>query len=120
MIKFLTSDLGTYKKINGEWIAQEINNKGLVVQVNKYLKNNNSILFIAADKSDFEKIDMYSSLLFKSLKLSGIAFKEYNVLDARTISKAKEFVEKASFIFLVEEIHIYKMNFFKKYILKDY
>ena len=72
-----------------------------------------------ADKSEFEKVDMYSSLLFESLKLSGIVFKEYNVLDARTISRAKEFIEKASFIFLSGGDTYLQNEFFKEIHLKE-
>lgn len=95
MIKILTSQVDSYTKINGEKIVKEISDTNkFVTQIKKYLKDNKSILFIASSKNDFEKIDIYSNLLFESLKLSGIVFKEYNVLYGRTADKSKGFIRK--------------------------
>ena len=78
MIKILTSQVDTYLKIGNKKVVKEISNKNnLVTNIKKYLDKKNSILFIASNKNDFEKIDMYSKLLFESLKLSGITFEEY-------------------------------------------
>lgn len=120
MIKILTSQLDTYTTINGEKKVKEIDNTNeFLTQIKKYLKGNSSILFIASTKNGFEKVDIYSSLLFESLKLSGIVFDEYNVLDARTIDKAKEFVDKADFIFLSGGDTFLQNEFFKEIKLKD-
>lgn len=101
MVKFLTSNLNHYHKENGNKIANEIDNiNKLVDQIKQYLKANNSILFISADSKDREKIIQYSNLLFEALKLSGISFKEYNVLDNETKNNAQELIDKADFIFL--------------------
>ena len=62
------------------------------------LKDNQTMLFIPSDINDKEKTNMYSSILFESFKLSGILFEEFIVLD--DISKTKEYVDKASLIFL--------------------
>ena len=119
MIKILTSQVDSYTKINGEKIVKEIGDTNkLVTQIKKYLKDNKSILFIASSKNDFEKIDIYSNLLFESLKLSGIAFKEYNVLDGRTTDRAKEFVDKANLIFLSGGNTFLQSEFFKEINLK--
>ena len=119
MIKILTSQVDSYTKINGEKIVKEIGDTNkFVTQIKKYLKDNKSILFIASSKNDFEKIDIYSNLLFESLKLSGIAFKEYNVLDGRTTDRAKEFVDKANLIFLSGGNTFLQSEFFKEINLK--
>ena len=119
MIKILTSQVDSYTRINGEKIVKEIGDTNkFVTQIKKYLKDNKSILFIASSKNDFEKIDIYSNLLFKSLKLSGIAFKEYNVLDGRTTDRAKEFVDKANLIFLSGGNTFLQSEFFKEINLK--
>ena len=120
MIKILTSQIDSYTKINGERIVKEISDTNkFVTQIKKYLKNNKSILFIPATKNDFEKIDIYSNLLFESLKLSGIVFKEYNVLDSRTIDSAKEFVDRANLIFLSGGDTFLQSELFKEIKLKD-
>lgn len=120
MIKILTSLLDTYIMINGERKVKEIdNNNGFITLVKKYLKNMGSILFIASTKDNFEKVDMYSGLLFESLKLSGIIFDEYNVLDNRTINKAEEYVNKADFIFLSGGDTFLQSKFFKEIKLKE-
>lgn len=120
MIKILTSLLDTYTMINGERKVKKIdNNNGFITLVKKYLKNNSAILFIASTKDDFEKVDMYSDLLFESLKLSGIVFDEYNVLDNRTINKAQEYINKADFIFLSGGDTFLQSEFFKEFKLKE-
>lgn len=120
MIKILTSLLDTYKEVNGEKKVKEIdNNEGFITLIKKYLKGNISILFIASTPNDFEKVDMYSSLLFESLKLSGIIFDEYNVLDSRTIERTREFIDKADFIFLSGGNAFLQSEFFEKIKLKE-
>ena len=101
MISFLTSNLNHYHKDNGEKIANAIDNtNGLVDQIKKYLTNNNSILFIASDYEDYAKVDSYSTLLFEALRLSGIEFSTYQILDGRNKEDASKLVKEADFIFL--------------------
>ena len=120
MIKILTSQVDTYLKVDNEKVVKEISDKNkLVTNIKKYLKKNSSILFIASNKNDFEKIDMYSKLLFESLKLSGITFEEYNVLDNRTIDKTNEFVDKADLIFLSGGDTFMQNEFLKEIKLKE-
>ena len=120
MIKILTSQVDTYLKVDNEKVVKKISDKNkLVTNIKKYLKKNSSILFIASNKNDFEKIDMYSKLLFESLKFSGITFEEYNVLDNRTIDKANEFVDKADLIFLSGGDTFIQNEFLKEIKLKE-
>lgn len=120
MIKILVSNLNHYHKVDGKKVANEIDNKnGLVRHIKKYLKNNSSILFISADSKDIEKNDLYSSLLFEALKMSGIVFEKYNVLNDETKNNAKEFVEKADLIFLSGGSTYNQNMFFEELNLKD-
>ncbi|MDE5630880.1 MAG: Type 1 glutamine amidotransferase-like domain-containing protein, partial [Bacilli bacterium] len=73
---------------------------GLVDQIKKCLTNNNSILFIASDYEDYEKVDSYSALLFEAFRLSGIEFSTYHTLDERNKEDACKLVNGADFIFL--------------------
>lgn len=120
MIKFLTSNLKHYHKVDGEKIAKEIDNtNGLVDQIKKYLANNNSILFIAANYQDAEKVDDYSKLLFDALSMSGISFLDYQTLDERNKNEAQKLVENADFIFLSGGDTYLQHQFFEDIGLKD-
>ena len=69
------SDFKHYHKLNGEKIANELDNSnGIVNQIKNSLNGNNAILFIASSPDDKEKIELYSKLLFEGLKLSGVSF----------------------------------------------
>ena len=99
MIKILTSSFNNYYVLDNKKIAQQVDNKNNIVEcIKDNLKDNQTMLFIPSDINDKEKTNMYSSILFESFKLSGILFEEYIVLD--DISKTKEYVDKASLIFL--------------------
>ena len=78
---FLTSNLNHYHKIANKKIANEINNtNGLVGQLKKTINRFDTIVYIASNPSDIEKVTEYSNLLFEALKLSDIAFKNYYIL----------------------------------------
>lgn len=120
MIKFLTSNLGHYHKVNGEKVPNQIDDmNGLVGQIKKYIKGNKCILFICADSKDYQKVDNYSSLLFESLKLSGIEFSVYHTLDERNKERAEELISMADFIFLSGGDTYLQNKFFTEIKLKD-
>ena len=125
LIKILVSNLNHYHKCDSKKVAKEIDNKnGLVTHIKKYLKNNKSILFISADSREIEKNELYSSLLFDALKMSGIVFEKYNVLNDETKNNAEEFIKEADLIFLSGGDTYNQNMFFKelnlKSLLKDY
>ena len=120
MIKFLTSNLNHYHKVNGEKIANEIDDKnGLVKQLKQYLKGYKKIVYIAADSKDREKVISYSKLLFEALKLSGIEFENYYVIDDTTKENAQEYIENADLIFLSGGDTYIEMQFFNEINLKE-
>lgn len=117
---FLTSDTNHYHKINSEKIPNEIDNtNGIVNQIKQLIDNKNAILYIAASPNDNEKIDIYANLLFDALRLSGIAFSEYLVLDSRTKNNASEYVKKANIVFLSGGDTYIENEFFKQIHLKE-
>ena len=120
MIKILMSDFKHYHKLNGEKIANELDNSnGIVNQIKNSLNGNNAILFIASSPDDKEKIELYSKLLFEGLKLSGVSFKEYLVLDSSTVDKTKEYIDKANMIFLSGGDTYIQNEFFKRIHLRE-
>ncbi len=120
MIKILMSDFKHYHKVNGEKIANAIDNtNGIVDHIKEYLMDTNAILFIASSPEDKEKISLYSKLLFEALKLSDISFNEYLVLDNSTIDDAEEYINKANMIFLSGGDTFEQNEFFNRINLKE-
>lgn len=120
MIKILMSDFKHYHKLNGEKVANELDNSnGIVDQIKNNLNGNNTLLFIASSPDDKEKIELYTKLLFEGLKLSGISFNEYLVLDSSTVDNAQEYIDKANMIFLSGGDTYIQNEFFKRINLRE-
>lgn len=120
MIKLLMSDFKHYHKLNGEKVANELDNSnGIVDQIKNSLNGNNTLLFIASSPDDKEKINLYTKLLFEGLKLSGISFNEYLVLDSSTVDNAQEYIDKANMIFLSGGDTYIQNEFFKRIHLRE-
>ena len=122
---FLTSNLNHYHKIANKKIANEINNtNGLVGQLKKTINRFDTIVYIASNPSDIEKVTEYSNLLFEALKLSDIAFKNYYILDDRTKHNVTNYIKQADLIFLSGGDTYIQNQFFNemnlKYLLKEY
>ena len=117
---FFTSNIRHYHKIDGLKVPNEIDNTNRIVdQLKQLMSDNNAILYIAASPDDKEKVDSYATLIFEALKLSGITFSEYFVLDNRTKSKASELIKKANVIFLSGGDTYIENDFFKEISLKE-
>lgn len=84
---FFTSNTKHYHKTDGKKIANEID-------------NTNGILFIAANPYDIEKADNYATLIFEALKLSGVSFSNYFILDDRTRKNTIQYIKESNVIFL--------------------
>ena len=120
MIKILMSDFKHYHKLNGEKVANELDNSnGIVDQIKNSLNGNNTLLFIASSPDDEEKINLYTNLLFEGLKLSGISFNEYLVLYSSTVDNAQEYIDKANMIFLSGGDTYVQNEFFKRINLRE-
>lgn len=120
MIKILMSDFKHYHKLNGKKVANELDNSnGIVDQIKNSLNGNNTLLFIASSPDDKEKIELYTKLLFEGLKLSGISFNEYLVLDSSTVDNAQEYIDKANMIFLSGGDTYIQNEFFKRINLRE-
>ncbi|HIR58725.1 MAG TPA: Type 1 glutamine amidotransferase-like domain-containing protein [Candidatus Onthousia excrementipullorum] len=117
---FFTSNTKHYYKDNDMKLPKEIDNtNGIVDQIKKLINKNHSILYIASDPNDYEKIDSYSSLIFEAFKLSNITFSDYLVLDNRTKDKASEYISKVNVIFLSGGDTFIENKFFEEIKLKE-
>lgn len=122
---FFTSNTKHYHKINGEKFPNELDNaNGIVDQIKQLMSDNNEILynkilFIASSPDDIEQVDSYAALIFNGLKLSGITFSEYFILDNRTKNNASEYVKKSNVIFLSGGDTYIENEFFKQIHLRE-
>jgi dipeptidase E len=122
---FLTSNLNHYKKINGKKIATAIDNtNGLIGQLLQNLDNNKGIVFIPSDFEDVEKIKLYSTLLFEALRLSGIDFDNYYVVDINNQTELANKLANSSMVYLsggeTYQQNQYFQNINLKELLKNY
>lgn len=102
MIKILTSDFGNYEKVNGEKITLPMSNEnGIVNQLKESLKGTNKVVFISSDiDSTPENISSYTRIFFDSMKMVGIKFNEYLIIEGTNYDKASEYIEGADLVFL--------------------
>ncbi len=98
---FLTSSINTNKEDGfGNKIPIEFENKNRILDnFKKYISRYDNFLYIASNPNDYEKTDLYSSIVFESFDLT-LPFKNYKVLDNRNVKDAKKLVKKANFIYL--------------------
>ena len=125
MVRILTSSFNNYHEENGKKIPNKIDNSNKIVDhIKKYLNKCDTLLYIVSDPNEKEKTKLYSDILFESLRLSGISFKEYIILNNDNINKAKEYIKKADLIFLSGGDTYIENEFFNSFnlseLLKDY
>ena len=101
MIKYLLSRLAHYHMVGDERVPNVIDDvNSIITELRQDLKSTNSIVYVASEANNYDEVDAHSQLLFASLKLSGLIFHNYYVLDDRNKARAKELIENASLIFL--------------------
>lgn len=117
---FFTSNTKHYHQVGDKKLANKLCNiNGIVDQLKSAILNFDSILFVASSPDDIEKVDAYAAILFDGFKMSGISFNIYNILDNRTINRAKEYVHNADVIFLSGGNTYIQNQFFKAITLKN-
>lgn len=120
MKKILVSNFKHYHKDNGVKIANAFDNSnGIIDDIKKSLNKTNTIVFIPSDPENEDMVELYSSLLFEGLKLSGIIFDNYLILDMNNISNAEEYIKKADMIFLSGGSPYSQCEYFKSFNLKE-
>ncbi len=115
MVKFLTSDVGASKKINGVRIVSKLNNTNRFVEIlQKYITTGENFVFIASNPSAYSKTDAYAKLTFDSFNMSGFNFKNLQVVDDRTSADVENIIKHGSIIYLGGGDTLTQMNFFNK------
>ena len=102
MIRILTSDFKNYKKTEEKKITLPMDNgNGIVTQLKKYLNKTKKVVFIASDVNNtHELVSSYANIFFDSMKMIGITFDEYYILDGKSKDKAREYIEESDLVFL--------------------
>lgn len=102
MIRILASDFNNYEKVNGKKITYPMNNiNGIVDQLKMNLKETKKVVFVASDINDLhEKVLSYANVFFDSMKMVGINFSEYYILDGENKDNAFEYINDADLVFL--------------------
>lgn len=77
-----------------------VNSNGILDNIKKGLKHKNKVVFISTEPDNFTANDERAEFLNKSLKLSGLKFKEIVTLDNRTLKKSKELLYGSDLIWL--------------------
>ena len=121
---FLTSEIGTSIKINGErkpCKLEDINN--FLTNFKNSLTQHKVALYFASNPTTFESNDKYAGYIQTSFAMSGISFKENYVIDNRT-ADIEDLIAKADLIYLMGGQTLVQSEFFEKIelraMLKDY
>lgn len=102
-----------------------VNSNGILDNIKKGLKHKNKVVFISTEPDNFTANDERAEFLNKSLKLSGLKFKEIVTLDNRTLKKSKELLYGSDLIWLgggkiLGQNRIMKKSGLKKFLLENF
>ena len=102
MIRILASDFGNYKKVNGEKITLPMSNEnGIVDQLKANLNGRSKVVFVSSDiNSTLKKVWPYARVFFDSMKMVGITFDQYLIVNGTNCDKAQEYIGGADLVFL--------------------
>mgnify|MGYP002520937122 CR=1 FL=1 len=115
---FLTSNLNCYDKSSN--ISTQIDNTNhFVDELKKELKNIKKIVYICSSPENFEKTDLYSSILTKSFKIDGFGVEDVTVVDNRFTGDLKQEIISADLVFLMGGHCPTQLAYFKKINLSE-
>jgi len=126
MIRILASDFKNYIKSDGKKIACPMDNSnGIVDQIKNNMKDYKKIVFVASDMNNtHENVLNYANILFESMKMVGINFEQYLVLDGESKENTADYIKDASLVFLCGGDTYRQHEFFDiinlKELLRDY
>ena len=117
---FLTSGpVFSVKNGSGERKAAKINNKLLLENLKKEIRKCENLLFVCSSPDDYKKNDAVANLISKSLSLSGLKFRMYDLIDSRNWLFSKGLINNADLIILLGGDPIEQIEFFNNIELKD-
>lgn len=118
---FLTSNIGGVKKENGNRMPIKFFEKNSFLEnLKKYVKCNKKFVLIASNPDDYEKNDLFLQMDIDALKLSGLIFEEYMVLDGRNKANMNNILKNSDLIFLCGGNTLIQNKFFNNIDLKKY
>ena len=121
MVLFLTSSICSYKNENDVKIPTKLCEQNEFLEnLKNNLSNHKKFVLVASNPEDYEKNDMFLKLDIESLKLSGLTFDEYVVLDRRNKDIAFEVLSNSDLIFLSGGDTYTQNKFFNEIGLKRY
>lgn len=122
MIKILLSDLKNYEKKDGLKIVCPISNEnGIVDQLKEILINRKKVVFVASDINNSpDLVGSYAKIFFESMKMCGIVFEQYCILDGTKIDKTNDYLQNADLIYLCGGDTYNQHLFFEKIGLKEF
>lgn len=121
MVLFLASNIGGIKKENGiKKPVKFFESNSFLDNLRKYLKNNRRFVLIASDPTNYERNDLFLEMDIEALKLSGIDFNEYVVLDNRNKNNLVNILNESDLVFLCGGNTFVQNRFFNDINLKEY
>lgn len=121
MVLFLASNIGGVKKENEKKLPVKFfESNSFLDNLKKNLKNNRKFVLVASDPTNYERNDLFLEMDIEALKLSGIAFKEYVVLDNRNKNNIVDILKESDLIFLCGGNTFVQNQFFNDINLKEY
>lgn len=89
-----------YKDAFENKIPKNFGNENRILDnIKRYTTKYDNFLFVTNNELDCEATDIYANITFKSFEMT-LPFKNYQVLDFRTIDKIDTLIRNADFIFL--------------------
>ena len=107
------------KKENGELKAIKLTNVDLIDVLKKEIEKYDNLLFVCSSPDDYDKNDMYSQVIAKSLSLSGFKFKMVDIIDSRNWLFSKGLINTSDLIVLMGGNPVEQMEFFNSIELKE-
>ena len=121
---FLTSNLGSYKKIikDGQSFKEVVkcnNSNHFIDRLKAISTKYRNLVFIASDPDGSSKTDEYSNIIFNSLNLDDFEIKSLTIIDHRFPGNIEQAILSADLIFLAGGNVPMQNNYFKEINLKE-
>ena len=118
---FLASNIGGVKKENGNKIPIKFfENNDFLKNLKETIKNNKKFVLVASDPDNYERNDLFLKMDIEALKLSGLTFEEYFVLDGRAKENITSILKECDLIFLCGGNTLIQNTFFNNIGLKEH